>query len=217
MNDWSLSVAVDWFRERLTKPLPGLEAHGKMFPAIKRMPRVIPETAIPSAVMAMLFLRDGEWYLLVMRRIEDGKAHSGQISFPGGRYESDDREVLQTALRETYEEVGIDSGLITVAGALTPLYVVVSNYHVFPFLGFLEERHSYLISQDEVHEVLEVPISELFHPSAKVVAEVVSPAVPDVVRMVNAYRLNNGTIIWGATAMMIAELEIIFNEFRNGR
>lgn len=180
-----------------------------MFPNIKSMPDQLPASVRESAVMALLFPKNGEWHLLAIRRTEDGRAHSGQIGFPGGRREASDENLLETALRETFEEVGIERERIYVAGALSPVYVVVSNFNVFPFVGFIDDPEPLLLSEQEVQSVLAIPLRELLDPATKTVEEVVSPAFPDIRRKVNAYRVSGGQIIWGATAIMIAELELI--------
>jgi 8-oxo-dGTP pyrophosphatase MutT (NUDIX family) len=196
----------------LQQPLPAKEALKMMFPNIKSMPEKLPETVRESAVMALLYPKNGTWHLLAIRRTEDGRAHSGQIGFPGGRRELSDNNLLETALRETFEEVGIASDRITVAGALSPVYVVVSNFNVYPFVGFIDAIDPLELSKQEVQSILEIPLSDLFDPQAKTIEEVVSPAFPDIKRKVNAYRVNGDQIIWGATAIIIAELELIFRE-----
>ena len=195
--------------QKLKGPLPAKEALAMMFPHIKAMPQETPADAKPSAVMVLLFEKNEEWHILAIRRTEDGHAHSGQISFPGGKHEPEDQSMLQTALRETYEEIGIDATHINVLGALSPVYIVVSNFNVFPYVGYLQSTEAININPDEVHAILEIPLKELFHETAKIKTEVVSPAYPDIKRVVNAYQVQEGAIIWGATAIMLAELELI--------
>ncbi len=207
-----LSDTIERLRTRLQSKLPGNEAHSIMFPGIKDMPEQLPADVKLSAVMALFFLKDNEWQLLTIKRTEDGKAHSGQVSFPGGRQDPSDEDAKDTALRETFEEIGVAPDAIDVIGALSPLYIVVSNFQVFPYVGILKENGNYNISVNEVTRVLEIPLNDLFSSKAKVAVEVSSPAFPDIVRKVNAYQLQDGTVIWGATAMMIAELEMIWKE-----
>lgn len=195
---------------RLQEPLPGAEAHALMFPAIKAMPEQFPDNMRLSAVMALLFCKEGEWCLLAIRRTVDGHAHSGQIGFPGGKEEPGDENLKATALRETFEEVGIEAASIRVIGALSPVFIVVSNFRVFPYIGIIEQPVTYKPSVREVDEILEIPLTQLFTPGGRVQTIVSSPAFPDIRRRVNAYQLADGTIIWGATAMMIAELELVW-------
>ena len=179
---------------------------------VVKMPATVPDNAKLSAVLCLLFPVDGELHVLLMKRKEDRTAHSGQVSFPGGRYDETDADLMATALREAKEEVGINEQEVEILGSLTSLYIPVSNFNVFPYVGFASERPEYNLSHNEVAYTLEVPVNELLHPGRKTVTDVVSPAVPDVIRQVRAYQLVDGTIIWGATAMMLSELEAVLGE-----
>lgn len=211
MSATSSAALINNLVQKLKEPLPAKEALSMMFPHIKAMPEETPTDAKPSAVMVLLFEKNEEWHVLAIRRTEDGHAHSGQISFPGGKHELDDESMLHTALRETYEEIGIDATKINVLGALSPVYIVVSNFNVFPYVGHLQSTEAININPEEVHSILEIPLKELFHETAKIKTEVVSPAYPDIKRIVNAYQVQEGAIIWGATAIMLAELELVLN------
>ncbi len=183
-----------------------------MMGRVVKMPATVPDNAKLSAVLCLLFPVDGELHVLLMKRKEDRTAHSGQVSFPGGRYDETDADLMATALREAKEEVGINEQEVEILGSLTSLYIPVSNFNVFPYVGFASERPEYNLSHNEVAYTLEVPVNELLHPGRKTVTDVVSPAVPDVIRQVRAYQLVDGTIIWGATAMMLSELEAVLGE-----
>ena len=202
---------IEWLRDRLKQPLPGRPAQERMIGRVVAMPVKVPENARPSAVLCLLFPVDDVLHVLLMKRREDKTAHSGQVSFPGGSYDTTDADLRATALREAQEEVGIMSADVDILGALTSLYIPVSNFNVYPYVGFAQQRPVYNLSRAEVSYVMEVPVHELFHPDRKTVTDVVSPAMPDLIREVNAYKLADGTIIWGATAMILSELEVIMN------
>lgn len=149
-----------------------------------------------------------------MQRTPDKGAHSSQISFPGGKWERTDRDLKATALRETKEEIGIDANRIEILGALSPLYIPVSNFHLFPFLGFMNALPDYFICEAEVQCVIEAPLTFLMNENNRIKTDVTSPARPGLVQRVNAWRLPQGEILWGATAMVTAELIMLLEESR---
>ena len=202
-----MQALLSLLRARLAAPLPGRAAQERMTGRLRPMPDVIPADAMDSAVLQVLFPLDGELHILLMRRTEDGRAHSGQISFPGGRREAQDASLLMTALREAEEEVGITNGEVEVLGALTPLYIPVSYFMVHPFVAWSAHRPDYLPSRSEVSVIIEAPVAALFHKDSKITTEVRPSSMPEIVLNVPAYRLPDGGIIWGATAMMLSELE----------
>ncbi|MCW3123516.1 MAG: hydrolase [Flavipsychrobacter sp.] len=204
---------IDWLRERLKQPLPGLAAQELMMGRVVSMPVTVPDNARPSAVLCLLFPVGDALHVLLMKRMEDKTAHSGQVSFPGGSYDTTDADLRATALREANEEVGIMSADVDILGALTPLYIPVSNFNVYPYIGYSAQRPEYNLSHNEVKYTIEVSLDELLHAERKTITEVVSPKFPDIKRTVKAYKLHDGTIIWGATAMIISELEVVLQGF----
>lgn len=203
---------IDWLRERLQQPLPGLAGQERMAARVVPMPDTIPADARPSAVLSTLFPKNDALHIILIERGRDKSAHSGQIAFPGGKQEKSDADLKATALREAQEEVGIVSADVDILGELTPLYIPVSKFRVHPYVAFAKENLAYNINQREVSRVLEIPLHEFRNPANKTVLDVVSPAVPDVIRKVKAYQID-GTVIWGATAMILSELETVLEEY----
>ena len=199
-------------KERLAAPLPGLEAQERMMGRVKRMPGEVPVTARPSAVLCLIFPVNNEPHVLFMKRREDNTPHSGQVSFPGGSYEQTDADYRATALREAQEEVGIMSADVEILGALTSLYIPVSNFNVYPYVGYAKQRPIYNLSHAEVSYVFEVPLRVLVDPAIKSVVSVSSPAVQGMQFKVNAYLPDGKTVIWGATAMILSELEEVLKQ-----
>ncbi|WP_123985307.1 NUDIX hydrolase [Taibaiella soli] len=206
------SEQIERLKKRLQEPLPGRSFQELMAARVLPMPDEIPKNARSSGVLALLFPKQEELNLLLIERAIDGGKHSGQVAFPGGRYEQTDKDLEATALRETKEEIGIGSDTIEVLGALSCLYIPVSNFNVYPFVGLSAPPATYILSEREVASVLEVPLAELFAPSAKIKTEVRPSSRPDLVLEVPAYQLAGKPIIWGATAMMLSELEAVWND-----
>ena len=200
---------IERLRKRLGQPLPGIAAQELMMGRVVSMPEQIPANARQSAVLCLLFPANEILHILLMKRREDNTAHSGQVSFPGGSYDRTDTSLQETALREAQEEVGVSPSSVDILGALTPLYIPVSNFNVHPFVGYATQRPQYVLSSNEVSYTIEIPLHTLLNAETKTQTDVVSPAFPSIIRKVSAYKLADGTIIWGATAMIISELEVL--------
>ncbi len=203
------STIIHFLSTRLNEPLPGRAAQERMLGRVVPMPATVPQNARLSAVLCLLYPIDNELHLVLMRRNEDKTAHSGQVSFPGGRKEPYDDTLMATALREAEEEIGINKTHVQLLGALTPIYIPVSNYNVFPYIGFSNTKPEFKPSANEVAHVLEIPLSLLFHKNKKTITDVISPASKIKIKNVNAYQLSADVLIWGATAMILSELEVL--------
>jgi len=119
-----------------------------------------PSRPVPAAVLVPIACDDKPEILLTVRH-SALRSHPGQISFPGGRVDAADTDVAATALRETWEEVGIDPGAVEVLGTLPP-YLTGTGYSVVPVLGLIPARYHYRLARDEVEEVFHVPCDFLF-------------------------------------------------------
>lgn len=188
---------------RFALPLPGRRAQRRMSPelAYGRHFGPAPSSARQAAVLALLYPVDSRWKLLLTLRREGLSSHSGQVCFPGGMAEA--HETLeQTALREFVEEMGADASSFHSLGALSPLWVHVSNTLVTPFVAAARERPTFVPSADEVAEIIESPLSELLNP-ANVSQHWIERRGLNF--QAPHYWLQ-GRQVWGATSMMIAEL-----------
>lgn len=193
---------IDHIKNQLTK-LPGSHAQLKMAPEGRHKHMEAPHNARLGGVMILLFEIDKKWNTLLIRRTEDGHVHSGQISFPGGQKEVGDTDIMFTACRECEEEVGIKKKDIEILGTLSPLYIPPSNFYVTPTLGYIQNVQHLKASEKEVQEIIQTPLELLFHPDIKQ-TRTVKPNYESPV-----YALADDILIWGATAMMISELEYI--------
>lgn len=156
-----------------------------------------------GAVLCLLYPVDGELMVVLTKRPESLRDHSGQISFPGGR--QDEGESLEeTALREADEEVGNSAEFTTLLGTLTTIYIPPTDFIVHPFVGWAESRPQFVLNPAEVAELLEVPLSHLLDPQTRNLHQ--RPVtLSNGTRITVPYYDFNGHQIWGATAIMLSE------------
>ena len=145
--------------------------------------------------------------IVLIERSEGPVSHSGQISFPGGKREGDE-DLLATALREANEELGIQANQVSLLGGLTSLYIPPSNFLVHPFLGYMSEIPEFILSETEVKRVLLLPVLS-FLDQENISNEIFKSSNGTSVEA-PTYRIDDVTI-WGATAMMIAEISSLIN------
>ena len=119
---------------------------------------------MPSAVMVLLYPKGGEYCILLNKRSDQVEHHKGEISFPGGARDPEDRASLETALRETEEEMGINRDDITVIGEMDEV-VTRSNFLMNVFTGTIKYPYPFKPSAIEIAEVLEFPVSALIDPA----------------------------------------------------
>lgn len=203
---------IEKLKTRLQQELPGKEAQNRMMSRVRAMPGEIPKDAKPSAVLILMYPIEGIWNILYIQRAKDGNAHSGQISFPGGKQEPDDADLKATALREAHEEVGVMSEDVEIVGSLTSLYIPISNFNVYPFVAVAKNKPQYRLQKSEVATIFELPVSQLLNADLKDNIEVTSPIDKTFIRKVPAYQIAENAILWGATAMISSELEVILEE-----
>jgi 8-oxo-dGTP pyrophosphatase MutT (NUDIX family) len=156
----------------------------------------------PSAVLCALFDEDGQAHVVLTRRSSSLRSHSHQVSFPGGRIEEGET-LLETAIREAGEEVGIKAPDVEVIGRLSPLRTVVSPAPITPFVGVLPARPRLFPNPREVERAFTAPLMELCGPDVHRQELWDYPGEPD--RLMDFFELPGDTV-WGATARMLSEL-----------
>lgn len=202
---------IPHLKQRLDQPLPGQYAQMNMAPSVRRVRQQARPDARQSAVLVLLYPHEGMWYIPFMRRTDDGRVHGGQISFPGGGRDPEDDNFTQTALREAEEEMGIPPQAVEVLGSLTELYIPPSNSLVFPRLGYMSERPSFIPDPVEVAEIIEVPVDHFLQSDRQGKHRVeVRADLPPVTAP--GFLVKEGELIWGATAMMMAEVAHLIQE-----
>jgi len=170
----------------------------------ERPPIIRPEWEVrPAAVLVPLYLNAGEWHVLFTQRTHLVESHKGQVSFPGGRVEPEDTSRVETALRETEEEIGLRRTDVSVLGQLDEL-LTVTQYHITPIVGVFPWPYSFVLSTAELSEVFGAPLSWLANPDNLEIQQR-EPIVPG--RKIPVYYLHyQGYTIWGATARMLLNL-----------
>jgi len=193
-------------QEKLRAPLPGRAAQNKMAHGVRRSDQPPPEDARQAGVLALFYPKAAEWHLVLIERSRSNAndRHSGQVSFPGGKYEETDGTLAVTALREAEEEVGVQPQHIELLGPLTELYIPVSNFLVKPFVGITHQTPSFSPQQTEVQAILEVPFDLLCQPQTRQETDLRIGA-NITLRQVPCYQVF-GKAVWGATAMILSEL-----------
>lgn len=189
-------------REILSGDLPGEVSHRKMLPPGRKysLPQEHQITR-NSGILLLVFPEGNEIYTCLIRRPSYMKHHAGQIGFPGGQMEEPDATLLETALRETREEIGIDTDPLEVLGSLTPLYIQISNFFIFPFVAWTDQKPDFNVNTDEVEKLILFPFIRHLNASEWKEAEVDSSTGKLWVPSFNW----EGNEIWGATAMILAE------------
>jgi 8-oxo-dGTP pyrophosphatase MutT (NUDIX family) len=193
-------------KKRFEKSLPGKDAQYRMAPSF-RIQSKENEVKSNAGVMLLLYPVEGSLTTVFMKRPKYTGAHSDQISFPGGKYHSNDDSIIHTALRETKEEFGIPEENIKILGSLTPLYIPVSKFKVYPFVGYIKNTPDFKIDPYEVEYLIETELDYLLLPSIKKTEYQVHGNIHGQVPFFEV----KDHKIWGATAMILNEFIEIWN------
>lgn len=188
--------------------LPAVEAHIKMSPLERVLslnkdfhkdkdPRI-------SAVMMLFYPIGGITHIVLIKRNAYPGIHSSQISFPGGKAEPEDKTLAETALRETFEEIGILPGAIEVIMPFSEIYIPPSNFLVYPFMGITKEEPAFEPNPDEVVALIHLPLNVFLDDSIVVNTEMQTSYAQSI--KVPAFKFREH-IVWGATAMIMSELK----------
>lgn len=204
---------IDYLRDRLQGPLPGLEAHRTFVPdipdAITRLLPPPPHAKRSAVIVPIVVDENMEHRIVFTVRSENLRSHKGQISFPGGRLDEGEDETT-AALRELHEEIGIDPSDVIILGGLSPLYIPPSNSAVTPLVGVLRNNGPWVMSEDEVSEVLDIPLTTFLQPnSIRYEQRMLQGRNVDVPQ----WHIHPTIPLWGATAMILNELLWLVNEF----
>ncbi|GHA42243.1 coenzyme A pyrophosphatase [Salinimicrobium marinum] len=194
--------------------LPGEDAHYKLAPLLRlkelEKPNLQKKEPSQAAVMAVFYPDEDAKtrFVLILRKTYKG-VHSNQVGFPGGRVEEEDRDLEETALRETEEEVGIPQRDIRVVKKMTQIYIPPSNFWVQPYIGIMDKTPVLVPQESEVEAVLEIALEDFLSDSC-LTRQTLSTSYAKNIE-VPAFLLS-GHVVWGATAMMLSEMKEILKQ-----
>ncbi|MFN5983064.1 MAG: NUDIX hydrolase [Fluviicola sp.] len=192
--------------------LPGEEAHLEFSP-IRQKSSVALKNAREvrdAAVAIVIYPFNDELYSLVIERQTYDGTHSGQISFPGGKVEEFDQNLMQTAIRECYEEIGLQLNESDFISELTPVFIPVSGFHVRPFIFYQEiEPTNFILSEREVYQLAHISLKELTNDENVILRSLSVGST--ILKDVPHFKLNE-IEIWGATALMLNELKHVLKK-----
>lgn len=193
--------------QRLQQVLPGANSHRKMLPPgrLLKAPSSRKAQVKHSSVLVLLFQEHHELKVCLIKRPSFMKHHAGQIALPGGRMEAGESPE-ETALRETYEEIGVAPEAIQIMGRLSGFYVEVSNFQVHPVVGWLHKKPAFRLCEQEVEKLICFPIQQFSPPYETLQMPTLTGVLP-----VPCVRYQDETI-WGATAMILAEFYDVLQE-----
>ena len=201
----SFGTLIGQLEKRFGSALPGRDAQMKMA-SLRRLKDGIPLEPPPGArqagVLVLLYPVKEIPYIVLIQRIEYEGVHSGQISFPGGERERQDRTDIDTALREAWEETGISPGEVNILGHLSKLYIPPSNFLVTPVVGYSIRRPDFVADPSEVQGIIEMDLRLL---RQREVIQEKQIVVNRDYRVTAPCYFADGHIIWGATAMILCE------------
>jgi len=161
---------------------------------------------VAAAVLVPVYSKQEQHYILFTKRTEKVKEHKGEISFPGGAYEEGDRTLVDTALRECAEEIGLMTGEVEILGELDDTVSRTSNYIISPFVGFIPWPYQFKVDAEEVEEIIEVPIRALLDKGCLRQETNIVDGVEDTLHFYHY----QGRVIWGATARILNQFLDIF-------
>jgi 8-oxo-dGTP pyrophosphatase MutT (NUDIX family) len=198
---------IDILTDEISHGLPGWEAQRRMVSGRPKidLDAVAKKNPRQSAVLVWLYPENDEIFTRLILRTAYKGVHSAQVAFPGGTKEEFDATLWQTALREAHEEVGVLPEQVKYIGELSPVYIPPSNFWVQPYIGMSEKSMPAIIQETEVQKAFDVNLLQLVDPKIKEEKLIMHSGSETGIN--TPYYNIEGYVVWGATAMMLSELE----------
>ncbi len=188
-------VTIKTMRQRLRQAL-----------SQRQKQHILDASRVPSAVLLLIYYKQGQHYILFTKRTEHVKEHKGDISFPGGAYQDEDRTLANTALRECSEEIGLIADRVEILGELDDTTTRNSGYIISPFVAIIPWPYPLEADRQETEEIIEAPISALMDKDCQHRKTEIVDGKADT-----AYFYHyQGRVIWGATARILNQFLDIF-------
>ena len=165
----------------------------------------------PAAVLIPLYYKDGQYYIVLIKRTEKVKTHKGQISFPGGAFDQEDKTLFDTALRESAEEISLMSKDVEVLGELDDEVSQSSNYIISPFVALIPWPYQFKADGEETEEIIEIPISALRDKSHQ------RQEIINGEEVTSYFYHYKGRVIWGTTARILKKFLDIFDQITESK
>ncbi len=154
---------------------------------------------VRAAVLVPIYCKHGQLHILLIKRTETVRVHKGEISFPGGTYEYEDGTLVNTALRESAEEIGLRPEDAEILGELDDELSLTTNYNISPFVAFIPWPYKFRLSPEETEEIINVPVQSLLDKTSR---HRETRIVDGKAIIVHSYHYEN-RVIWGATACIL--------------
>lgn len=180
----------------------------EIFDRKKEFKFIPPKDTKEAAVIVPFLFSNGTWYLIFEKKVDDNSKHPGQMAFPGGSRDRSDKDYLQTAIRETCEEIGVCENDLVILGKIKPTVTLTTNFAIYPFAAIVKKQPPYKINKSEVQKLVFVPLDYLIkqHPFPHKAYKFKGKKYQTMVI------IYENEVIWGASARILNNFIPLFKE-----
>lgn len=178
----------------------------------RRLKQAVDENPRLGAVMILWFESEGDYKFVVIERSSYDGVHSGQMALPGGKKDPEDDNLIDTAIRECYEEVGVDPDVVEVLGCLNDVYIPPSRFLVTPVVGITDAHPHWILQEREVADYIEVSLTDLLSDNS---IEDTTVTIQGGMKLKTPAFHFNGKVVWGATAIILSQMKQVLLKYDN--